>query len=311
MRRRRSPARWLAPIALVACAVAVYTVVNATLLSSDEPAATSSTGKTTTAKSGTVSQRLEERQAPHDAPPADLHRQVRRHAVVDLGEDRRLARAHPGAQPQARLQVASDRPAGQAVAVTAAARRAAGALVVALALLAVAVATAAAPARAQAAGGPVVRAPAAILVEPATGDVVFQRKARDERPVASTTKLMTALLTLERMKLSTTVHGDPLPRRAGRVGDRPARRRAPDRRRPHARPAARQRERRRRDARRPRRRHARALRAPDEPPRAPARPARHALRQPDRARRGGQPLERRGPRQAHADPAAQRVLPRA
>jgi D-alanyl-D-alanine carboxypeptidase (penicillin-binding protein 5/6) len=89
--------------------------------------------------------------------------------------------------------------------VTAAARRAADALVVALALLAVAVATAAVPARAQAADGPVVRAPAAILVEPATGDVVYQRKARDERPIASTTKLMTALLTLERMKLSTTV----------------------------------------------------------------------------------------------------------
>ena len=57
MRRRRSPARWLAPLALVACAVAVYTVVNATLLSSDEPATTSSSSKTTTAKSSTVSQR--------------------------------------------------------------------------------------------------------------------------------------------------------------------------------------------------------------------------------------------------------------
>jgi LysM repeat protein len=57
MRRRRSPARWLAPLALVACAVAVYTVVNATLLSSDDPAATSSTSRTTTAKSSTVSQR--------------------------------------------------------------------------------------------------------------------------------------------------------------------------------------------------------------------------------------------------------------
>jgi LysM repeat protein len=56
MRRRRSPARWLAPLALVACAVAVYTVVNATLLSSDEPATTSSTSKPT-AKSSTVSQR--------------------------------------------------------------------------------------------------------------------------------------------------------------------------------------------------------------------------------------------------------------
>jgi D-alanyl-D-alanine carboxypeptidase (penicillin-binding protein 5/6) len=49
---------------------------------------------------------------------------------------------------------------------------------------------------------PSVRAPAAILVEPATGDVVFQRQATKERPVASTTKLMTALVTLEHAKLS-------------------------------------------------------------------------------------------------------------
>ncbi|MEA2384168.1 MAG: hypothetical protein QOH72_4139 [Solirubrobacteraceae bacterium] len=88
----------------------------------------------------------------------------------------------------------------------AAARRAASASVLALALLAVVLtAMAVRPARAHAAGGPVVRAPAAILVEPATGDVVFQRNADDERPVASTTKLMTALLTLERAKLSTTL----------------------------------------------------------------------------------------------------------
>jgi LysM repeat protein len=58
MRPRRSPARWLAPLALVACAVAVYSVVNATLLSSDEPAATSSASKSaTTSKSRTVSKR--------------------------------------------------------------------------------------------------------------------------------------------------------------------------------------------------------------------------------------------------------------
>ena len=57
MRPRRSPARWLAPLALVACAFAVYTVVNATLLS-DEPAATSSASKSgTTSKSRTVSGR--------------------------------------------------------------------------------------------------------------------------------------------------------------------------------------------------------------------------------------------------------------
>jgi D-alanyl-D-alanine carboxypeptidase (penicillin-binding protein 5/6) len=86
-----------------------------------------------------------------------------------------------------------------------AARRAASALALALVSLAVALAAGAGPAGAQRRDGPVVRAPAAILVEPATGDVVYQRNARDERAVASTTKLMTALLTLERMKLSTTV----------------------------------------------------------------------------------------------------------
>jgi LysM repeat protein len=44
-RRRRTPARWLAPLALVTCAVAVYAVVDNTLLKDDS----SSTG-------GTVSQ---------------------------------------------------------------------------------------------------------------------------------------------------------------------------------------------------------------------------------------------------------------
>jgi D-alanyl-D-alanine carboxypeptidase (penicillin-binding protein 5/6) len=48
---------------------------------------------------------------------------------------------------------------------------------------------------------PSVRAPAAILVEPATGDVVFQRNAGQRRPIASTTKLMTALVTLEHASL--------------------------------------------------------------------------------------------------------------
>jgi LysM repeat protein len=53
MRRRRSPARWLAPIALVACVAAVYSVVNATL--SDEPSSTSTASTATTPKSGTGS----------------------------------------------------------------------------------------------------------------------------------------------------------------------------------------------------------------------------------------------------------------
>ena len=54
MRRRRSPARWLAPVALVACAVAVYSVVNSNLLADDEPAATSSTARSATSTNGTT-----------------------------------------------------------------------------------------------------------------------------------------------------------------------------------------------------------------------------------------------------------------
>jgi LysM repeat protein len=59
MPRRRSPARWLAPIVLVACVFAVYSIVNANLLSSDDPG-TSSTASTTSTSGGktrTVSQR--------------------------------------------------------------------------------------------------------------------------------------------------------------------------------------------------------------------------------------------------------------
>jgi D-alanyl-D-alanine carboxypeptidase (penicillin-binding protein 5/6) len=73
---------------------------------------------------------------------------------------------------------------------------------------------------------PQVKAPAAILVEPATGDIVFQRNAHQRRPIASTTKLMTALVTLENASLDdvmTTVpyHGAPSESIAGlRGGER-------------------------------------------------------------------------------------------
>jgi D-alanyl-D-alanine carboxypeptidase (penicillin-binding protein 5/6) len=87
--------------------------------------------------------------------------------------------------------------------VTARDRRAAAALLAAALALLLALALAR-PASAPAAA-PAIRAPAAILVEPATGDVVFQRQARRSRPVASTTKLMTALVTLEHAKLSQVV----------------------------------------------------------------------------------------------------------
>jgi serine-type D-Ala-D-Ala carboxypeptidase (penicillin-binding protein 5/6) len=113
--------------------------------------------------------------------------------------------------------------------VTVVARRGAGArhpaLVLVLLALALAAALAVRPEVATAAP-PEIRAPAAILVEPATGDVVFRRDERQRRSIASTTKLMTALLTLERAKLGdvlTTVpyHASPAESVIGlRAGER-------------------------------------------------------------------------------------------
>jgi len=72
-----------------------------------------------------------------------------------------------------------------------------------LALLA-ALALLASPARA-AEAPPELSAPAAILIEASTGDVVYERAAEKRRAIASTTKLMTALLTLERAERSDVV----------------------------------------------------------------------------------------------------------
>jgi D-alanyl-D-alanine carboxypeptidase (penicillin-binding protein 5/6) len=61
----------------------------------------------------------------------------------------------------------------------------------------------AAPAQAKTPACPdAVRAPSAIVIEVSTGTVACARAADRRRPVGSTTKLMTALLTLERAKLS-------------------------------------------------------------------------------------------------------------
>ena len=73
----------------------------------------------------------------------------------------------------------------------------------ALAVL-LAVALAAAPAGAQS-GAPAVQARSAIVVEASTGDVAFQRNASERRSIASTTKLMTALLALEGISLDDTL----------------------------------------------------------------------------------------------------------
>jgi LysM repeat protein len=53
--RRRSPARWLAPLALLACAFAIYSVVDRELLQDDSSSkTTSSTSKDGDGKTGTT-----------------------------------------------------------------------------------------------------------------------------------------------------------------------------------------------------------------------------------------------------------------
>ena len=77
----------------------------------------------------------------------------------------------------------------------------------ALALLAAAL-LAAAPASA-ASGPPALGAKSAIVIDGDNGEVLFARGADKERPIASTTKLMTALLTLEHTSLSDVITAPP------------------------------------------------------------------------------------------------------
>lgn len=73
-----------------------------------------------------------------------------------------------------------------------------GTVATVLVLLALALLVPAGTARAQDDGAPDVQAPSAIVVELSTGDVVFGRRQDVQRGIASTTKLMTALVALER-----------------------------------------------------------------------------------------------------------------
>jgi serine-type D-Ala-D-Ala carboxypeptidase (penicillin-binding protein 5/6) len=82
------------------------------------------------------------------------------------------------------------------------------------ALLATAVLLVAASPPAAASPKPAVSAPSAIVVDATSGDVLYARAPNRERAIASTTKLMTALVTLEHEKLSkvlTTVTYHALP----------------------------------------------------------------------------------------------------
>jgi len=57
----------------------------------------------------------------------------------------------------------------------------------------------------QAAGAPSVSAQAAVVYEPQSGTLLYRKEADTKRPMASTTKLMTALLAAERLSPETTV----------------------------------------------------------------------------------------------------------
>jgi D-alanyl-D-alanine carboxypeptidase (penicillin-binding protein 5/6) len=59
------------------------------------------------------------------------------------------------------------------------------------------------------AAGPSLSAKAAILIEASTGKVVYARNPYEERAIASTTKLMTALLTLRHARLSDVYRAPP------------------------------------------------------------------------------------------------------
>ena len=58
-------------------------------------------------------------------------------------------------------------------------------------------------------GTPVVSARSAILVDADTGRVLWEKSAHRQRPIASTTKIMTATLVLERLPLDTVVKVPP------------------------------------------------------------------------------------------------------
>ncbi len=64
-RRRRSIGRWLAPVALITCAVAVYAVVDNTLLKEDSPSQGSTSTHSTTTKttSGKAAKKSKRRRA--------------------------------------------------------------------------------------------------------------------------------------------------------------------------------------------------------------------------------------------------------
>ena len=148
-----------------------------------------------------------------------------------------------------------------------------------------------------------------LLIDARDGDRLAAKAPNARRSIASQTKLMTAYLALrERPDRKLVVpQYDALP--AESVAGLTAGERLTVRDLRHGDDAS-QRQRRRRDRRRGPGAEPRGIRGPDEPGGRPARPRRDQLREPDRARRPGQLLDRRRPRRAGAGASRGRPVPR-
>ena len=196
----------------------------------------------------------------------------------------RPAGPDPGAQPRPRPADARRRARRSSCGDAARAEARAAAAALALALAPAARAAAAAP--------PPISAPAAIVVEAAPARSLYARAAEKRRAIASTTKLMTALLTMERAKLVDIVRAVDY-RRApieSKLSLQPGERMI------GRRPAARLLLESANDAAVTLAEHvsgSRGVRAADEPRARELGLRGHPLRQPDRARRAGQLLLRR------------------
>ena len=200
----RSPARFLAPIALVAFAFALYSVVQ----DAREPAG---------GNSGAHATRDGRRRPRRASPPKKKSTKKKRKIYTVKSGDTLSGIAEKtgvsletlnDAQPRPRPGDALAGPEAQAAASEAGRPHARGRCCAALAL-------AAAPAQAaRSARLPdSVKAPSAIVIEVSTGTVACARRPTRPRSIGSTTKLMTALLTLEEAKLCDTFKAVELPRR--------------------------------------------------------------------------------------------------
>jgi LysM repeat protein len=100
--RNRSPARWLAPLALVTCAVAVYAVVHESISSSSDEKTPSSTSPTRKRRTTTTPRTTATKPATYTVKPGDVLSAIAEKTGTTVEELQRLNPAidvstlHPG-----------------------------------------------------------------------------------------------------------------------------------------------------------------------------------------------------------------------